>query len=417
MTIERKQYLNKLIAKQNNGLVKVVTGMRRAGKSYLIFTLFKNYLLKNGVNGDHIFEMAFDSFDNKKFRDPDVFYPFVKSKIKDEKMHYIFLDEVQLLGEFEAILNGLIRIPNVDVYVTGSNAKFLSKDVITEFRGRGDETPIFPLSFSEFMSVYSGKKESGWDEFLLYGGLPLITSFSAPEQKIEFLKMLFKETYIQDIVSRNNIRNKSELEEILNIISSTIGSLTNPQKLSDTFSSVKHKTISAITIQKYLDAFCDSFLIDKALRYDIKGKKYINTPSKFYWTDIGLRNARLNFRQLEESHSMENAIFNELRIRGFNVDVGLVHSIEKNKNGNSVRKQQEVDFVCNKASKRYYIQSALSIPTREKRIQEESPLLKIDDAFKKILVTKDSTPPHYDESGILILNIFDFMLDESAMDF
>lgn len=417
MTIKRNRYLNKLIAKQNNGLIKVVTGLRRAGKSYLIFTLFKKYLLKNGVRGDRIFEMSFDSFDNKKFRDPNVFYPFVKSKIKGKKTHYIFLDEVQLLGEFESVLNGLTRIPNVDVYVTGSNAKFLSKDVITEFRGRGDETPIFPLSFSEFMSVYPGAKESGWDEFLLYGGLPLITSFSAPEQKIEFLKMLFKETYIQDIASRNNIRNKSELEEILDIISSAMGSLTNPQKLSDTFSSVKRKTISAITVKKYLDAFCDSFLIDKALRYDIKGKKYINTPSKFYFTDIGLRNARLNFRQLEESHSMENAIFNELRIRGFNVDVGLVHSIEKNKNGGSVRKRKEVDFVCNKASKRYYLQSALSIPTREKRAQEESPLLKIGDAFKKILVTKDSTPPHYDESGVLILNIFDFMLDESAMDF
>lgn len=417
VTIERKRYLDRLIAKQNNGLIKVITGLRRAGKSYLLFRLFKSYLLQNGVDGDHIFEMAFDSFENKKFCDPEVFYPFVKSKIKDEKTYYILLDEVQLLGEFEAVLNSLIRVPNVDVYVTGSNAKFLSKDVITEFRGRADEVPIFPLSFSEFMSVYSGAKEAAWDEFLLYGGLPLITSFTTSEQKVEFLKALFKETYIQDIISRNNIRNKSELEEILNITASAIGSLTNPQKLSDTFLSVKHKVISATTVQKYLDAFCDSFLIDKALRYDLKGKKYINTPLKFYFTDIGLRNAQLNFRQLEESHSMENAIFNELKIRGFNIDVGLVLSIEKNKNGNSVRKQQEVDFVCNKASKRYYIQSALSIPTKEKRIQEESSLLKINDAFKKILVTKDSAPPHYDESGVLILNIYDFMLNDAALDF
>ena len=369
MEIKRDRYLNFLISKKHNGLIKVITGMRRCGKSYLLFNLFKDYLLAEGIEESHIIEIAFDAYENKQFRDPDVLYPYLKEQIKDDGMYYVLLDEVQLLGEFEAILNSLTRMKNVDVYVTGSNARFLSKDVITEFRGRGDEVHMYPLSFAEFMSVYPGTKQDGWDEYMLYGGLPLVLSFTTSDQKIAFLKSLFEETYISDIVGRHNIRNKAELEELLNILSSAIGSLTNPEKLSATFRSVKNKKISSNTIRKYIDYLCDSFLIDSAVRYDVKGKKYIDTPVKYYFTDMGLRNVRLNFRQLEETHSMENIIFNELKIRGFNVDVGVIMQYDTNEKGNSIRKQLEIDFVCNKGSKRYYIQSAYAIPDQAKMEQ------------------------------------------------
>ena len=416
MEIKRDRYLNLLISKKHNGLIKVITGMRRCGKSYLLFTLFKDYLLSEGIEENHIIEIAFDAYENKQYRDPDVLYPYLKEQIKDDGMYYVLLDEVQLLGEFEAILNSLARMKNVDVYVTGSNARFLSKDVITEFRGRGDEVHMYPLSFAEFMSVYPGTKQDGWNEYMLYGGLPLLLSFTTPDQKIAFLKSLFEETYISDIVGRHNIRNKAELEELLNILSSAIGSLTNPEKLAATFRSVKNKKISSNTIKKYIDYLCDSFLIDSAVRYDVKGKKYIDTPVKYYFTDMGLRNARLNFRQLEETHSMENIIFNELKIRGFNVDVGVIMQYDTNEKGNSIRKQLEIDFVCNKGSKRYYIQSAYAIPDQAKMEQEQRSLMLTGDFFKRIIITKDTPAPYYNENGVLIMSVYDFLLNENSLD-
>lgn len=416
MEIKRDRYLNLLISKRHNGLVKVITGMRRCGKSYLLFHLFKESLLLDGISEDHIIEIAFDAFESKPFRDPDVLYRYLKEQIKDDGMYYVLLDEVQLLGEFEAILNSLTRMKNVDVYVTGSNARFLSKDVITEFRGRGDEVHMYPLSFAEFMSVYPGSKQDGWNEYMLYGGLPLVLNFPTPDQKIAFLKSLFEETYISDIVGRHNIRNRAELEELLNILSSAIGSLTNPEKLSATFRSVKNKKISSNTIRRYLDYLCDSFLIDTALRYDVRGKKYIDTPLKYYFTDMGLRNARLNFRQLEETHSMENILFNELKIRGFNVDVGVIIQHEPNENGNSVRKQLEIDFVCNKGSQRYYIQSAYAIPDQAKLEQEQRSLMLTGDFFKRMIVTKDTPAPHYNDDGVLLMSVYDFLLDENSLE-
>ncbi|BCZ34690.1 ATPase [Enterococcus faecium] len=416
MEIKRDTYLNKLISKKNNGLIKVVTGVRRCGKSYLLFTLFKNYLLSAGTDEQHIIEIAFDAFENRQFRDPDVLYPYLKEKIQGDDMYYVLLDEVQLLGEFEAVLNSLIRMKNVDVYVTGSNAKFLSKDVITEFRGRGDEVHMYPLSFAEFMSVYPGTKQDGWNEYMIYGGLPLVLSFQTQEEKITFLKSLFEETYISDIVGRHKIRNRAELEELLNVLSSAIGSLTNPSKLSATFKSVKQKTISKTTIKNYLDYLMDSFLIDSAVRYDIKGKKYIDTPVKYYFTDMGLRNARLNFRQLEETHTMENIIFNELKIRGFNVDVGVVTINSTNGKGNGIRKQLEIDFVCNKGSKRYYIQSAYAIPDQAKMEQEQRSLVMTGDFFKKIIITKDAPASYYNDDGVLIMSIYDFLLNSDSLE-
>lgn len=417
MEIKRNRYLNTLISKKHNGLIKVITGMRRCGKSYLLFTLFKEHLLSDGIDEDHIIEIAFDAFENKKYRDPDVLYPYLKEQIKDDAMYYVLLDEVQLLGEFESILNSLIRMKNVDVYVTGSNARFLSKDVITEFRGRGDEVHMYPLSFAEFMSVYPGTKQDGWNEYMLYGGIPLVLEFTTPDQKIAFLKSLFEETYISDIVGRHNIRNKAELEELLNILSSAIGSLTNPQKLSATFQTVKKKKISNSTIKRYIDYLCDSFLIDSAIRYDVKGKKYIDTPVKYYFTDMGLRNARLNFRQIEETHSMENIIFNELKMRGFNVDVGVIMQHETNEKGSNIRKQLEIDFVCNQGSKRYYIQSAYAIPDQAKMEQEQRSLMLTGDFFKRIIITKDTPAPYYNESGVLIMNVYDFLLNENSLAF
>ena len=416
MEIKRDRYLNTLISKEHNGLIKVITGMRRCGKSYLLFTLFKERLLSEGVDEKHIIEIAFDAFENKKFRDPDVLYPYLKEQIKDDAMYYVLLDEVQLLGEFESILNSLIRMKNVDVYVTGSNARFLSKDVITEFRGRGDEVHMYPLSFAEFMSVYQGPKQDGWNEYMLYGGIPLVLEFTTPDQKIAFLKSLFEETYISDIIGRHNIRNKAELEELLNILSSVIGSLTNPERLSATFQTVKKKKISNTTIKRYIDYLCDSFLIDSAIRYDVKGKKYIDTPVKYYFTDMGLRNARLNFRQIEETHSMENIIFNELKIRGFNVDVGIIVQYDTNEKGNSIRKQLEIDFVCNRGSKRYYIQSAYAIPDQAKMKQEQRSLMLTGDFFKRIIITKDTPAPYYNESGVLIMSVYDFLLNENSLE-
>lgn len=416
MEIRRDIYLNKLVSKRHNGLIKVITGVRRCGKSYLLFELFRDYLKKDQVPDDHIIEMAFDSYENKKYQDPEVFFPYLTGQISNEGQYYVLLDEVQLLGDFESILNSLARRKNVDVYVTGSNAKFLSKDIITEFRGRGDEVHMYPLTFSEYMSVFEGEKADGWRDYVLYGGLPLVLSFATPDQKSDFLKSLFEETYISDIIGRNNVRNKAELEELLNILSSSIGSLTNPSKLSATFKSVKNSTISKGTIKRYIDYLEDSFLIDSAVRYDIKGKKYIDTPSKFYFTDMGLRNARLNFRQIEETHAMENIIFNELKVRGYNVDIGVVVMNEMDKAGKKIRKQLEIDFVCNKGSKRYYIQSAFAMPDEKKMQQEQRALINTGDGFKKIIITKDAIAPLYNEVGVLVMSIYDFLLNPDSMD-
>lgn len=415
MIIRRDTYLDKLISKKKNGLIKVITGIRRCGKSYLLFTLFKEHLLENGVDSSHIIEMAFDSYENKKFRDPDIFYQHIKERISDSGLYFILLDEIQLLGDFEAILNSLTRLPNTDIYVTGSNAKFLSKDIITEFRGRGDEVHMYPLSFSEFMSVYDGDKRDAWNEYMVYGGIPLVLSQKTHEQKSAFLKSLFNEVYITDILGRNRIRNREELEELLDIVSSAVGSLTNPNKLSQTFKSIKNKTINKSTIKKYLDSLCDSFLIEEAKRYDVRGRKYIGTPLKYYFSDMGLRNARLNFRQIEEPHTMENIIFNELRMRGFDVDVGVVTINEVTLDGKKIHKQREIDFVCNMGSKRYYIQSAFALPDRAKIEQEEKPLLLSGDGFKKIIITKDAPAPLYNESGILTMSIYDFLLNKDSL--
>ena len=416
MEIRRDTYLNKLISKRHNGLIKVITGVRRCGKSYLLFDLFREYLRKSQIPDDHIIEMAFDAYENKKYRDPEIFFPYLAERINDQDQYYVLLDEVQLLGDFESILNSLVRRKNVDVYVTGSNAKFLSKDIITEFRGRGDEVHMYPLTFAEFMSVYEGKKADGWRDYVLYGGIPLVLTFTTPDQKGDFLKSLLEETYISDIIGRNNVRNKAELEELLNILSSSIGSLTNPSKLSATFKSVKHTTISKVTIKRYIDYLEDAFLIDSAIRYDIKGKKYIDTPSKYYFTDLGLRNARLNYRQVEETHAMENIIFNELKVRGYNVDVGVVVMNETDPAGKKIRKQLEIDFVCNKGSKRYYIQSAFAMQDEKKMQQEQRSLVNTGDGFKKIIITKDAIAPLYNEEGVLVMSVFDFLLNPDSMD-
>ena len=416
MEIRRDIYLNKLISKRHNGLIKVVTGVRRCGKSYLLFELFREHLRNDHVPDDHIIEMAFDAYENKKYQDAEVFFPYLTERLNDQEQYYVLLDEVQLLGDFESILNSLARRKNVDVYVTGSNAKFLSKDIITEFRGRGDEVHMYPLTFAEFMSVYEGERADGWRDYVLYGGLPLVLNFATPDQKGDFLKSLFEETYLSDIIGRNNIRNKAELEELLNILSSAIGSLTNPSKLSATFKTVKKKKISNVTIKRYIDYLCDSFLIDSAIRYDVKGKKYIDTPSKYYFTDLGIRNAMLNFRQVEETHAMENIIFNELKVRGYNVDVGVVMMNETDQTGKKVRKQLEIDFVCNKGSKRYYIQSAFAMPDEKKMQQEQRSLINTGDGFKKIIITKDAIAPLYNEAGVLVMNVYDFLLNPDSIE-
>lgn len=399
----------------NNGLIKVVTGIRRCGKSYLLFELFYNYLKEQGVEDNHIIKLALDDRKNKKYRDPDVLCEFVHEQIVDEKQYYILLDEVQFVSEFEDVLNSFLHIKNADTYVTGSNAKFLSKDIITEFRGRGDEIHISPLSFKEFYSAYIGSKEDAWKQYCLYGGLPKVLEYKTDEDKVAYLKNIFEETYLTDIKDRHKIRNDAELNELLDILSSAVGSLTNPKKLSDTFKSVKQVSLHPDTINNYLEYFVDSYLISQSKRYDIKGKRYINTPSKYYFTDMGLRNARLNFRQFEETHIMENVIYNELKIIGFNVDVGVV-DYRKDIDGKSVRVQAEVDFVCNKADRRYYIQSAFSIPDREKMLQEQNSLTRINDSFKKIIIVKDAIKTHYNEDGVLILNMFDFLLEENSLE-
>ena len=430
MEIRRDYYLEKLFKRKNNGLIKVVTGIRRCGKSFLLNNLFYHHLLESGVDTDHIIRFAFDSADDlhligesliqlikeKRGADPEKFTAYIRTKVADGGMYYLLLDEIQMLDCFEAVLNGYLRKENMDIFVTGSNAKLLSKDIATEFAGRGDEIHMYPLSFSEFMSVYRGDKYTGLSEYMLYGGIPLVVLRDDANDKAAALENLFSEIYIRDICRRNRVRNVGELEDLLNILSSAIGSLTNPEKLKNTFKTAKKSRITSTTIQKYLTFFEDSFLIESAQRYDIRGKAYIETPKKYYFSDLGLRNARINFRQFEQTHSMENVIYNELRMRGYHVDVGVVPIAEKDAEGKAIRKQLEVDFVCNLGSSRYYIQSAYSLPDEAKRAQEIRPFHKIDDSFKKIIITKDIVPPYYDEYGILTLNIYDFLLDPKSIE-
>lgn len=414
--MERNLYLDKLIRRKNNGMIKVITGIRRCGKTYLLFELFYAYLLNSGVDKDHIIKIALDDRINKKYRDPDALCEYVHEAIKDDKMYYVLLDEVQMVEEFEDVLNSFLHIKNADVYVTGSNAKFLSKDIITEFRGRGDQVHLYPLSFSEFMNGRGTDRQQAWYEYTMYGGLPKLLGIENEEDKSNYLRDIFKETYIKDILERNDVRNPVEMEELLDYLASAIGGLTNPKKLADTFKTVKNVSAHPDTIKTYLDYFEDSFLISKANRYDVKGKRYISTPMKYYFTDCGLRNVRINFRQYEETHIMENVIYNELLIRGYHVDVGMVEFIYNDEKKHRVQKQLEVDFVCNQGSKRIYIQSALALPTQEKEEQEQLSLKVINDSFKKVIIVKDG-PTHYNESGILILNLFDFLLKENSLEF
>ena len=416
MQIKRPSYLNRLITKKGNGLIKVVTGIRRSGKSYLLFNLFHEHLLEEGVDESHIVEIALDDRTNIKLRNPDAMLEYVKSRITDKDTYYVILDEVQLLDEFEDVLNSFLHIRNADVYVTGSNSRFLSSDVITEFRGRGDEIRVHPLSFREFMSVYDGTVDEGWDDYFNYGGLPLVLSCPTPEEKSEYLISQFKKVYLSDLTDRHNIRNAEEFDELLDILASAIGSLTNPLKLANTFKSIKGKSISDKTLKKYLDYLMDAFLVNKAKRYDVKGKKYINSPAKYYFEDVGLRNARLEFRQTEENHIMENIIYNELCIRGFRVDVGLVEHYGKNKEGKSQKKQLEVDFVATKGSRKYYIQSAFSLSNPEKIEQEQRSLNSINDSFKKIIVVRDNIKVRRNDYGIVTMGICNFLLDENSLD-
>ncbi len=409
--IQRKVYLDRLISRRENGVIKIITGIRRCGKSYLLDPIFKNYLIQSGVREDHIIKLELDKEENKKYRDSHVLNEYIKSLIKDKEMYYILLDEIQLVEGFEAVLNGFLYERNLDVYVTGSNSKFLSSDIITEFRGRGDEVKIFPLSFSEYIENFEGDKYEAWNEYVLYGGLPLILSKKTDEEKAKYLKDLFEQTYIKDIVERNNIQRVDILDSIINMLASSIGSLTNPKKIYDTFVSNGEKEISFNTVNSYIKYIEDAFIINKSDRYDVKGKKYILTPQKYYFSDIGLRNARLNFRQQEENHIMENIIYNELIIRGYNVDVGVVEVRDDNKS----RKQLEIDFVCNMGNKRYYIQSALNLDTREKTLQEERPLMGVNDNFKKIIVVKDNIKHWFTEEGILVVGIQEFLLDKNSL--
>lgn len=412
MEIGRERYLGRLIAHKGNQRVKIVTGVRRCGKSYLLFQLFKRHLLESGVRPSHIIEIQLEDRSNRELRDPDACLAFIKKQIKDAKPYYLLIDEVQLMPEFEDVLNSCLHIQNLDTYVTGSNSKFLSKDIITEFRGRGDELYLRPLSFSEFRSTCESMSfDDAWKEYVTYGGLPYCALLPTREEKADYLKHLFDEVFVRDIVERHKLQNDAELEILLNIVSSAVGSLTNPRKLEDTFASSGMGKLSASTIKQYLDHLCDAFLLEQALRYDIKGKKYISTPYKYYFTDMGLRNARLNFRQLEETHLMENAVYNELCMRGYSVDVGVVEINERQEDGKYVRKQIEIDFVCNRADERVYVQSAFSIPTTEKRLQEERPLRNVGDGFRKVIVTKDNVVRHHDENGVLIMGLQEFLME------
>ena len=417
MEIKRDQYLNALINRMHNGMIKVITGIRRAGKSYILFNIFQNYLLSIGVNPSQIITIEFDRYENRKYRNPDFVLEYIHSCLRKEEQYYLLMDEVQLLPDFEEVLNSLLHYQNLDVYVTGSNSKFLSKDIITQFRGRGDEIHVWPLTFKEFMQVYDGDVYNGWAEYVVYGGLPLTVSMKTEEQKVQYLTNLFKETYLKDIIERYHIDKVQEMDDLLNILASSIGSLTNPPRIEATFKSLIHSNISMNTIRQYIEYLEDAFIINKAYRYNVKGRKYIGTPLKYYFEDVGLRNARLGFRQVEQTHLMENIIYNELKSRGYSVDVGVVEKREVDSNGKEKKKQLEIDFIANLGSKRYYIQSAYSMPTEEKRKQEKASLISVKDSFKKIILVKDVVKISRDEDGIMMMNIYDFLLNKDSLDY
>ena len=416
MEITREKYLKALINRMHNGMIKVITGIRRCGKSYLLFKIFRNYLKEIHISDDHIIEIALDERKNKHYRNPDVLLDYVENKIKDNELYYLLLDEVQLLDEFEEVLNSLLHISNLDIYVTGSNSRFLSKDIITEFRGRGDEIHVFPLTFKEYMQGYSGDAYRGFADYIMYGGLPLILSMKTEEQKVEYLTRLFEETYIKDIRERNRIDKIQELNDLINVLASAVGSLTNPSKIEATFKSKLHSDISINTIRQYIAFLQDAFMIHEAQRFDVKGRKYIGSPLKYYFEDVGLRNARLGFRQHEETHLMENILYNELRARGFSVDVGVVPIRKTVSSGDRERIQLEIDFIATLGSRKYYIQSAFSLPDEEKITQEKTPLLNVGDSFKKIIIVHDTLNIRRDDNGITTMNIYDFLLNENSLD-
>ena len=416
-SIKRDIYLQRLKDREQNGLVKIVTGIRRCGKSYLLNTLFYEYLKEKGVKDNHIIKISLDDDENSDLLLPKSLSRYIKNLIVDNELYYVLLDEIQLADNFVGVLNGLLKLPNVDIYVTGSNSKFLSTDIVTEFRGRGDEVRIFPLSFSEFMSVYNGSSMQGWKEYYTYGGLPLVLAQKSEEAKMNYLKGQLKNVYLNDIIDRNRIQNEEQITAILEILASSIGSLTNPLKLSNTFRSVANLPIADKTVSNYLACLEDAFLVDKAKRYDVKGKKYLSTPSKYYFTDLGLRNATLNFRQQEENHIMENVIYLELLKRGFSVDIGIVETSKRNAEGKIVRNYAEVDFIANRGNNKFYIQSAFAMDTDEKQAQEKNSLLNIKDFFKKIIVVKDDIKRKRDENGIVTMSIYDFLLDENSIEY
>ncbi len=416
-SIKRDVYLQRLKDREQNGLVKIITGIRRCGKSYLLNTLFYGYLKDKGVQEDHIIKISLDDDENSDLLLPKALSRHIKSLITDSNLYYILLDEIQLADNFVGVLNGLLKLPNVDIYVTGSNSKFLSTDIVTEFRGRGDEVRILPLSFSEFMSVYKGSVSDGWKEYYSYGGLPLVLLQQSEEAKMNYLKGQLKNVYLNDIIDRNRIQNEEQINAIVEILASSVGSLTNPLKLSNAFKSVVNLPIADKTVSNYLAYLEDAFLVDKSKRYDVKGKKYLSTPSKYYFTDLGLRNAALNFRQQEENHIMENIIYLELLKRGFAVDVGIVETAKRNREGKVVRNYAEVDFIANRGNNKFYIQSAFAMDSEEKQAQEKNSLLNIKDFFKKIIVVKDDIKRKRDENGIVIMSIYDFLLDEESVEY
>lgn len=415
MEIKRDLYLNRLIDRRENGAIKVITGVRRCGKSYLLFKLFYKYLLSTHVDRDHIISIAFDDDTHNDLLEGKVLGDYIRSLISDDGMYYILLDEVQLVSGFEKVLNGLNRLENLDIYVTGSNSRFLSSDILTEFRGRGDEIRVYPLVFEEFCSVFEGNNDMAWNDFFTFGGMPFVLSCRTEEQKAKYLNDLMRKVYVSDIVDRNRLKGDAVMDSLLDVLASSVGSLTNPSKLSNTFQSTTKIQVSYNTIVQYIDYLKDAFLISEANRYDVKGKKYISTPKKYYFADVGLRNARLNFRQQEENHIMENILYNELLVRGFNVDVGVVEYNRRNEQGKQERVQLEVDFVCNLGSQRCYVQSAFAMPDKEKMEQEQNSLLRINDSFKKIIVVKDNIRKWYNESGVLIIGIQEFLLNSKEV--
>lgn len=417
MEIERNTYLQQLILRKDNGMIKVITGIRRCGKSFLLFNIFKKYLINNGVDGDHIIEIALDGIENEELRNPKTCYQYIKAAMKDNEHYYLLLDEIQLMPRFEEVLNSLLRISNIDIYVTGSNSRFLSSDIVTEFRGRGDEIRIYPLSFSEFYSVYNGEYEDAWNDYMIYGGLPQIAGFQTERQKTEYLKNIFTNVYLKDVVERNGIQSVDELGTLVDILASVIGAQTNPTKISNTFASERQISYTNKTISKHIDYLEEAFLISKSNRYDIKGRKYIGANLKYYFTDIGLRNERLNFRQQEPTHIIENIVYNELLIRGYNVDTGLIDVYGKNQKGKRVHKQLEVDFVVNQGSQRYYVQVAYDMTSPEKQAQEFRSLRNIPDSFKKIVIVSGTAKPWRNEEGFVIMGMRYFLLKSDSLAF